>query len=169
MREKKVRVVAGDITKVVADVIVNPVNAQLRPGGGVDGAIRAAAGPGLGKHLANHDLLYPGCAMITGSYNMYNCTTIVHVTPPVYPGYDTCWADNLLIQCYLRAALLAESHRYHSIAFPLLGTGAYGWTMRASAACADEAFKLAHIDLDITMVVFDPQDEEPVASELGLV
>lgn len=127
-------VVLGDIVKQEGiDAIVNAANAQLRPGGGVAGAIHRAAGPKL--EIATRPLapIKPGQAVITPGFDLPN-PYIVHCLGPVY-GKDVP-EDKLLADCYANALRLAEEKGLASIAFPAISTGAFGYPMEEAARVA---------------------------------
>ena len=123
----------GDITQLAVDAIVNAANAQLRPGGGVAGAIHRAAGPGLDEECRQHAPIRPGEAVITGAHGLPN-RFIIHCLGPVY-GRDEP-ADGLLASCYRTALHLANENGIASIAFPSLSTGAFGYPMEEAARVA---------------------------------
>ena len=126
--------VQGDITQQPdVDAIVNAANAQLRPGGGVAGAIHRAAGPGLDQECRSHAPIRPGEAVITGAYALTN-RFVIHCLGPVYgrdqPSYE------LLASCYRNALRLATEESIASVAFPSLSTGAFGYPMDEAARIA---------------------------------
>lgn len=126
--------VQGDITSQPdIDAIVNAANAQLRPGGGVAGAIHRAAGPGLDKECRAHAPIRPGEAVITGAHGLPN-RHVIHCLGPVY-GRDEP-ADELLASCYRNALRLAHRNSIASVAFPSLSTGAFGYPMEEAARIA---------------------------------
>lgn len=126
----------GDITaQPDIDVVVNAANAELRPGGGVAGAIHRAAGPGLDRECRALAPIRPGEAVITGAHNLPN-KWVVHCLGPVY-GRDEP-ADRLLSSCYRNALLLAEKKGSGSIAFPAISTGVFGYPVEPAARVAIE-------------------------------
>ena len=127
----------GDITQQPdVDAIVNAANAQLRPGGGVAGAIHRAAGPGLDAECRRHAPIRPGEAVITGAHGLPN-RFVIHCLGPVY-GRDEP-ADQLLASCYRTALRLADENAIASVAFPSLSTGAFGYPMEEAARVAVSA------------------------------
>lgn len=158
----RIECVQGDIAKQPdMDAVVNAANAQLMPGGGVAGALHRAAGPGLADECAPMAPIRPGEAVISGGHRLPN-RHVIHCLGPVY-GYDRPEAD-LLATCYDNALDLAEAHGLHSLAFPALSTGAFGYPM---ADAANVAFRtlLAHApslrSVDhIRFVLFDAADAE---------
>lgn len=117
------------------DAIVNAANAELQSGGGVAGAIHRAAGPGLAREGAELAPIKPGQAVITGAYALPN-RSVIHCLGPVY-GRDEP-ADDLLASCYRQALELAAGHGCHSLAFPAISTGAFGFPAKAAARIALE-------------------------------
>ncbi|HEX7082431.1 MAG TPA: macro domain-containing protein [Gammaproteobacteria bacterium] len=118
--------------------IVNAANAQLRPGGGVAGAIHRAAGPGLDKECRPLAPIRPGEAVITGAHALPN-RHVIHCLGPVY-GRDEP-ADELLASCYRNALALAEQHGLASIAFPAISTGAFGYPLEPATRIALETVR----------------------------
>ncbi|MBS3947146.1 MAG: macro domain-containing protein [Dethiobacter sp.] len=140
--------VKGDIV-AQADIaaVVNAANAELRPGGGVDGAIHRAAGPGLAKESRPLAPIAPGEAVITGGHSLPN-SHVIHCLGPVY-GTDKP-EDMLLANCYSNALTLAEQHGLDSVAFPAISTGVFGYPVREAAEVAFKTIiaalpKLRHV------------------------
>jgi O-acetyl-ADP-ribose deacetylase (regulator of RNase III) len=129
--------VQGDITSQPdIDVIVNAANAELRPGGGVAGAIHRAAGPELDQACRALAPIKPGQAVITAAFRLPN-RYVIHCLGPVY-GVDQP-SDRLLADCYRNALQLAGTHGLKSIAFPAISTGVFGYPMEAAARVAFQA------------------------------
>jgi len=123
--------VQGDITdQPDIDVIVNAANAELLAGGGVAGAIHAAAGPGLEQECRPLAPIRPGQAVITGAHNLPN-KYVIHCLGPVY-GVNQPEA-RLLSSCYRSALNLAETYGLNSIAFPAISTGVFGYPLQEAA------------------------------------
>src|SRR5512142_230851 len=118
-----ISIVEGDITEQDADAIVNAANTSLLGGGGVDGAIHCAAGPGL---LAECRALH-GCrtgeAKITGGHSL-PARWVIHTVGPIWTGGGD-GEDELLAACYRNSLALARDNGVRSIAFPAISTGAY--------------------------------------------
>ncbi|MDX1597171.1 MAG: macro domain-containing protein [Marinobacter sp.] len=108
------------------DAVVNAANAQLMPGGGVAGAIHAAAGPGLADECRAKAPIKPGEAVITAAHDMPNAH-IIHCLGPVY-GVDEP-SDRLLADCYRNALKLADQAGLESVAFPAISAGAFGYPL----------------------------------------
>ena len=113
--------------------IVNAANAELRMGGGVAGAIHKAAGPELEKECQSLAPITPGEAVITGAYRLPN-QYIIHCLGPIY-GLDKP-EDTLLSSCYRNALNLADRKQIHSIAFPAISTGAFGYPIKLATQVA---------------------------------
>ncbi len=123
--------VRGDITKLAVEAIVNAANEDLRPGGGVDGAIRRAAGPGIDAECRRVGGCPAGEARITGGYDL-PADWVIHTAGPVWRGGGD-GEDRLLGSCYRSCLALAAEKDIRSIAFPAISTGIYGFP-RARAA-----------------------------------
>jgi O-acetyl-ADP-ribose deacetylase (regulator of RNase III) len=129
-----VECVTGDITRQEGfDAVVNAANAQLRPGGGVAGAIHSAAGPGLYEECRALAPIRPGEAVITGGHGLPN-RHVIHCLGPVY-GQDVP-SDVLLADCYRNALRLADEHGLLSVAFPAISTGIFGYPVVEAARVA---------------------------------
>jgi len=115
------------------EAIVNAANAQLKPGGGVAGAIHRAAGPGLEAECRSLAPIRPGQAVLSGGHNLPN-RFVIHCLGPVY-GRDEPAAE-LLAACYRNALRLAEEHGIGSLAFPAISTGAFGYPIEEAARIA---------------------------------
>ncbi len=136
VNDVELELVQGDIAaQEDIEAVVNAANAQLRPGGGVAGALHKAAGPGLEEEGKKYAPIKPGQAVITGAHNLPN-EHVIHCLGPVY-GVDEP-SDELLASCYKEALRLAEENEITSIAFPSLSTGAFGYPMEAAAKIAFE-------------------------------
>lgn len=127
----------GDITSQPEyQAVVNAANAQLRPGGGVAGAIHTAAGPELEEECRSLAPIQPGEAVITDAYNLPN-EKVIHCLGPVY-GRDEP-SDQLLADCYRNALQIAEEEGIKSVAFPAISTGAFGYPMEEAAEVSLQA------------------------------
>lgn len=128
--------VRADITTLAVDTIVNAANAQLLPGGGVDGAIRRAAGPALTEETSRIGRCPAGTAVITGGYRL-QAKHVIHTAAPIWnAGTRENEQDGLLSSCYTSALKLADAHDIKTIAFPAIGTGIYGWPPERAARIA---------------------------------
>ena len=130
----RISVVIGDITLQQVDAIVNAANRTLLGGGGVDGAIHRAAGPGLLEECRQLKGCRTGEAKITRGYNL-PARFVIHTVGPVWQG-GRSGEDELLAACYRNSLALAELSGIQSIAFPAISTGAYGFPLERAARIA---------------------------------
>lgn len=117
------------------DAIVNAANSSLRGGGGVDGAIHRAAGPGLLEECIKIGGCPTGEARITGGHNLL-AKFVIHTVGPIYTGRAE---DSVLLKkCYLNTLAIAAEKQMESIAFPAISCGAYGYPISEAAPIAIE-------------------------------
>jgi O-acetyl-ADP-ribose deacetylase (regulator of RNase III) len=159
MIKKRIKLVLGDITVQEVDAIVNAANQSLLGGGGVDGAIHRAAGPGLLKECIMLGGCQTGEAKITKGYNL-PAKFVIHTVGPIY-GKDPVKAIGLLKSCYLNSLNLAVENGCRSVAFPNISTGVYGYPKEEAAMVAVSAVKeFLKIDSNLDMVGFVCYDHE---------
>jgi len=158
----RIECISGDIAGQQGfDAVVNAANAELRPGGGVAGAIHRAAGPELDRACRSLAPIRPGDAVLTPAFDLPN-DWVIHCLGPVH-GRDEP-ADELLSQCYRHALERAEEKGLASIAFPALSTGAFGFPLEEAANIAlgtivDEAPRLQSVH-HIRFVLYSQSDAE---------
>lgn len=131
---EQIEIVVGDITVQRVDAVVNAANEQLTGGGGVDGAIRRAAGPELDAATRALAPCPPGDAVITAGYRL-PARYVIHAVGPVWRGGHE-GEDELLASCYRRSFTLARERDLESVAFPAISTGAYGFPFERAARLA---------------------------------
>jgi O-acetyl-ADP-ribose deacetylase (regulator of RNase III) len=152
----EIRVWQGDITKLDVDAIVNAANETLLGGGGVDGAIHRAAGPGLKEECRTLGGCATGDAKITGGHDL-PAGHVIHTVGPVWKGGAAGEAD-LLASCYRRAVEVAEAAGCRTVAFPAISTGVYGYPPEEAAQVAVTTLRrvLAGTGVaEVTLVAFD--------------
>jgi O-acetyl-ADP-ribose deacetylase (regulator of RNase III) len=148
----------SDITAERVDAIVNAANTALRRGGGVCGAIFAAAGPELDAACAAIGGCATGDAVVTPGFRL-PARWIVHTVGPVWHGGDEDEAA-LLASCYRRSLEVARDAGARSIAFPAISTGIFGYPRRAAAEVAVASTRAAAADVDLDLVRFVAFDAE---------
>lgn len=132
--QASIEVVRGDITKLDVDVIVNAANSSLLGGGGVDGAIHHAAGPGLLAECRKLGGCKTGDAKLTRGHHL-PARFVIHAVGPVWHGGKS-GEDRLLASCYTTALGLAQERGLSAIAFPAISCGVYHFPVDLAASIA---------------------------------
>jgi O-acetyl-ADP-ribose deacetylase (regulator of RNase III) len=133
------KVMQGNITKMDTEAIVNAANSTLLGGGGVDGAIHAAAGPELLAECRALGGCPTGEARITRGFKL-KARAILHAVGPIwFEGEKN--EDALLASCYRHCFALMERHGLRSVAFPAISCGAYGFPIDRAAGIAVHEIK----------------------------
>lgn len=143
----------GDITRAHVDIIVNAANSSLLGGGGVDGAIHRAAGPGLLAECRTLGGCPTGEARITGAYNLPQ-RHVIHTVGPVWQG-GGAGEPELLARCYRNSLRLAHARASASIAFPAISTGVYGYPKDAAASIAVATVRANACEMQVVFTCFD--------------
>ncbi|HEX6842315.1 MAG TPA: O-acetyl-ADP-ribose deacetylase [Stellaceae bacterium] len=160
--DPRIELAVGDITKLAVDAIVNAANSSLLGGGGVDGAIHRAAGPGLLAECRGLGGCPTGEARLTSGHNL-PARFVIHAVGPVWRG-GSAREDELLARCYRASLTLAVTHDVRSIAFPAISTGVYGFPRpRACAIAVNETHRFLLRDDTLERVILISFDGETAA------
>lgn len=154
----RIEVTTENITKLTVDGIVNAANSALCGGGGVDGAIHRAAGPGLLEECRQLGRCPIGSAVITGAYNL-PAQYVIHAVGPVWSGGEKGEAA-LLESCHLTALQLAKEKGLQTLAFPAISCGAYRFphlqAARIAVGTISRFLETEALPATILLVCFDP-------------
>ncbi|GAB1262057.1 O-acetyl-ADP-ribose deacetylase [Aurantivibrio plasticivorans] len=149
----RLQVVKGDITQLDVDAIVNAANARLAGGGGVDGAIHRAAGDELYSACRRLGGCDTGSAKLTPGFNLL-ARAIIHTVGPIWRGGNEGERE-LLARCYKTCITIAEDNNFHSIAFPAISCGVYGFPIELAVPIAVGAVRDAlSEDSSLQTVIF---------------
>lgn len=154
----KLKVVAGDITKMKADAIVNAANVHLAGGSGVDGAIHKAGGPAIAKAckkiIATRGKLKAGEAVATTAGKL-NAKIVIHTAGPIWHG-GTKNEAAALEACYTNSLKIAAENGCASVVFPAISTGVYGYPKEKAAQIAIRSVQRSEEPVqEVIFVVFD--------------
>jgi O-acetyl-ADP-ribose deacetylase len=157
MSTDRLAIVQGDITHRKVDAIVNAANSSLLGGGGVDGAIHRAAGPGLLAECRTLGGCPTGEAKLTRGHNL-PARHVLHTVGPVWHGGGSDEPE-LLARCYRNCFALARQHGLRTLAFPSISTGIYGYPVEQAARIAlaeiNHALESNPALEQVTVVCFD--------------
>ena len=158
----------GDITRLEVDAIVNAANPSLLGGGGVDGAIHRAAGPGLLAGCRTLGGCETGAAKITLGHAL-PARYVIHTVGPVWQG-GGAGEEALLASCYRESVAVAAAHGCRRLAFPAISTGVYGFppdeAARIAVAALREALPGTGI-AEVLLVAFDAQSASRLRAALA--
>lgn len=161
--DNRIKLIQGDITKLKVDAIVNAANSSLLGGGGVDGAIHRAGGPGILEECIAIRSKQGGCktgeAVITTAGKM-QANFVIHTVGPVWNGGQR-GEEKLLGSCYENSLKLAIANNVKSIAFPNISTGIYRFPKELAAKIAiNKVFQFIQNNGAIEQVNFVCFDDE---------
>ncbi|GHJ49460.1 macro domain-containing protein [Catellatospora sp. TT07R-123] len=163
-----IEVVHGDITEAQVDAIVTAANESLLGGGGVDGAIHRAAGPGLARAGGRIGPCEPGDAMATPAFDLDPPVRhVIHTVGPVWEGGEY-GEDETLASCYRRSLAVADELGARSVAFPAIATGLYGFPPERAARIAVATLRATPTEVaEIRLVAFDRETYDLLTAALG--
>lgn len=151
--------VRADITTLHVEAIVNAANGSLLGGGGVDGAIHRAAGPGLLEECQRMGGCEVGDAKVTGGHDL-PARWVVHTVGPVWRGGHQGEAE-ALSSCYRRSLEVASEVGVRSMAFPAISTGVFGYPKDEAARIAVSTVRSVGPEVgidEVVLVAFDDAD-----------
>ena len=160
----KIELIKADITKIEVDAIVNAANSGLRGGGGVDGAIHRVGGPSIMAECNRIRETEGGCptgeAVLTSAGNL-PAKYLIHTVGPIWSGGSQGEAE-LLGNAYLNSLKLAKKHLLHSVSFPNISTGVYGFPKELAAEIAlkkvKEFMEINDLPSQVIFVCFDDEN-----------
>ena len=161
----EIEVVRGDICAVEVDAVVTAANTALRGGGGVDGAVHAAAGPELVRASRALAPCPAGSAVVTPAFGMRHARWVIHAVGPMYSGPQD---EPVLASAYTSSLARAEEVGARSVAFPAISTGVYGYPQQDAARVSVAALRGATTSVQrVVLVAFDDRTRELYEARLG--
>lgn len=158
-----IKLIKGNIVDLDVDAIVNAANSSLLGGGGVDGAIHKAAGYRLKEACRAFGGCDTGEAVITSGFDL-KAKYVIHTVGPIYFEHDEEENKELLSNCYINSLNIAKSNNIHSIAFPCISSGAYGYPIDESSLVAITSvrkwLKQNDYDIDVYFFCYEEYDYE---------
>lgn len=163
VNKTKLSLIRGDITQQDTEAIVNAANTSLLGGGGVDGAIHRAGGPGILEECKKIRAKQGGCptgeAVITGGGKL-KAKYVIHTVGPIWSGGKRN-EDTLLSNAYKNSLTLAKNKGIQSLSFPSISTGAYGFPIERAARIAlsvVQDFLKEYTFAEVRFVLFSERD-----------
>lgn len=153
----EIRVVRGDITRIEVDAVVTAANSRLAGGGGVDGAVHAAAGPQLLQAARALAPCPPGSAVVTPAFAMTTARWVIHAVGPIYSGPQD---EALLAAAYTSSLARADEVGARTIAFPAISAGIYGYPADDAARISVQALRSATTSVQTALLVAFGSDTE---------
>lgn len=137
--QERLELTIGDISRIDADAVVTSANTTLHGNRGVAGAVRRAAGPGFDEDCNQLGTCPTGAARITGGHGL-DAKFVIQTVAPVYKDGKHGEPEQLQ-SCYRSALQLAERNGVDSVAFPLIGTGGFGYPKPEASEIALRAIR----------------------------
>ncbi|MEU9386227.1 O-acetyl-ADP-ribose deacetylase [Streptomyces sp. NPDC048279] len=166
----RITLVQGDITRQTADAIVNAANSSLLGGGGVDGAIHRRGGPAILEDCRRLRAGHYGKGLPTGqavatTAGELDARWVIHTVGPVHSRSED--RSELLASCYRESLKRADELGAHTVAFPAVSTGIYGWPLDDGARIAMATVREADTAVEeVRFVLFDERAYEAFAAQL---